>query len=124
VIAEKSKKSPLFCIWFLISLVAVVLISPVNAETTISFIDKAYFGENPVVISDDTGSVVFNGTTKSTGIELPSNHTYTIQFNPGGVTDVARSPDYGALVVVQWITQNIVGFIILVLVLYLLFGRK
>lgn len=102
-----------------------VLVVPVQAGgVTVTFADKAFFGENPLLITDETGYPVFNGTTTSAGVVLPENHSYTIQFNPGGVTDVARSPDYGAKAVVDFIAQNIVGFILLVLILYLIFGRK
>lgn len=94
-----TKKNKLFP-FFALLLVVFAFVVPVSADVTLYFTDRAYFGDNPIVISQMNGTEVFNGTTQSGGIVLPDipgqSSAYWITFQPGGLSDYASNPDYFA----------------------------
>lgn len=119
-----SKKKTLFP-FFALVLLLVAIIAPVSADLTFHFIDRSYMGNNPVTITDHNGTSFFNGTTNSIAV-IPSNFTasYWISFEPGGITDIARSPDFGAAESFSFAERFGIGILIVCFVLVVIFWRK
>ena len=97
--------------------------------TAISFISSGIWGSNPVIITDlSNGAVVFVGKTSSKNIPLDSDGHYSVDLQPGGITDFLNSPDYGIGVIAVFAQNNLIGVLffalIVVLVILILTRRK
>lgn len=110
--------------FFALILLVFTIIAPVAADVTLNFVDRSYFGNNPMTISDKNGTEVFNGTTSSKTIELLDNNAYWISFEPGGITDIAKSPDFGASEGFSMVQKFGVGILIVIFILVVVFWRK
>lgn len=82
-------------LFFVSILLVSAFIAPVAANVTIHFIDRSYLGDNPLIISNLSGQELFNGTTKSTSVEVFDNQAIWISFQPGGAMDIVKDPDFG-----------------------------
>jgi PKD repeat protein len=97
--------------------------------TAISFTSSGIFGSNPVIITNNlTGEIAFVGKTSSKNIPLDSDGYYSIEVQPGGITDFLNSPDYGIGVMAVFAQNNLIGLLffalIAVLVIAIIFRRK
>ena len=89
----------------------------------ISFSGAGMWGQNPVIITDkSSGDIVFVGNTSSKDISVNTTGQYTVQTLPGGWTDILNAPDYGLVVVMDLVKNNLLGLIILGLVLLVVLG--
>jgi PKD repeat protein len=90
-----------------------IIVNSSISTTAISFISSGSWGSNPVIITDkSSGEIVFVGKTSSKNIMLESDSEYTVQVEPGGITDTMNSPDYGLYQLQDWAKKNIIGIII------------
>lgn len=106
----------------------IVVSSSINT-TAFSFISRGIWGSNPIEITDlHSGEIVFVGKTSSRNVMLDSNGNYSVKIEPGGITDVFNSPDYGITVIADFGKNNVIGVIlfafIVVLVIAIFFRRK
>jgi PKD repeat protein len=97
--------------------------------TAISFTSSGIWGSNPVIITDlSNGEIVFVGKTSSKNIPLDSDGHYSVDVQPGGITDFLNSPDYGIGVIAVFAQNNLIGVLffalILVLVILIISRRK
>ena len=97
--------------------------------TAISFTSSGIWGSNPVIITDlSNGEIVFVGKTSSKNIPLDSDGQYSVDIQPGGVTDFLNSPDYGIGVIAVFAQNNFIGVLffalLAVLAIMILTRRK
>jgi hypothetical protein len=114
-------------LFFFALLVISALLIPAVSAITISFVDTSYLGDNPVTITDETGTMAWNGTTGSSaakGIVLNDSHAYWIRFEPGGIADLAKNPDTAVVKIGEYAPQVAVGLFFFLIVLWVIFGRR
>lgn len=115
--------------FFPFSLLSLLLISlviaPVSADITVHFIDHSFMGDNPVSITGQDGSLIWNGTTTGTAT-LPANYTasYWIGFKPAGYTDFAKHPEYAAKQTFDFGAEHAVGILVICFLGAILLWRK
>jgi hypothetical protein len=104
----------------------IAIIAPVSADITFHFTDRSFLGTNPVTITGQDGSELFNGTTASTATIPSDNFTasYWVSFEPGGYTDYAKHPEYTAKQTFDFGAEHIVGAMVIVFVGGVWFWRK
>jgi hypothetical protein len=119
------KKKQIFSFFVLVSFLVLAIVAPVSADISLHFIDNSFLGTNPVTITGQDGTLLFNGTTASIAT-IPSNFTasYWINFKPGGVTDYAKHPEYAAEQTFGFGAEHIVGIMVVCFVLVIILWRK
>jgi PKD repeat protein len=89
----------------------------------ISFSGAGMWGPNPVIITDkSSGDIIFVGNTSSKDIQVNTTGQYSIQTMPGGWSDILNAPDYGLVVIMDLVKNNLLGLIILGVILMVIFG--
>lgn len=100
-----------------------ILVRPPLSYMKISFTGAGMWGPNPVIITDrSSGDIVFVGNTSSKDIQVNSTGQYSIETMSGGWTDIFNAPDYGLVVVMDLVKNNILGLIILGAIIVVLLG--
>lgn len=96
--------------------------------TAISFTSSGIWGSNPVIITDlSSGEIVFVGKTSSKNIPLDSDGQYSVDVQPGGITDFLNSPDSGIGTIAVFAQNNLVGvlfFAFLIVLVILIISRR
>jgi len=112
--------------FFALVLLVLAIVVPVAADITFHFVDRSFFGDNPVTITGQGGDELFNGTTTSIATVPAENFTasYWISFEPGGYTDYAKHPEYTAHQTFEFGAQHIVGLLVLCIVGTVLLWRN
>ena len=112
-------------LFFLASVILLLgIIAPASADITLNFVDRSFFGDNPITITNQNGTEVFNGTTSSKTIVLNDSQAYWLSFEPGGITDIARNPDYGALEGLGFVTKFGIAIFLVIMVGVVWFWRS
>jgi hypothetical protein len=89
----------------------------------ISFTGAGMWGANPVIITDkSSGDIIFVGNTSSKNIQVNTTGQYSVQTMPGGWSDILNAPDYGLVVVMDLVKNNLLGLIILGVILMVILG--
>jgi PKD repeat protein len=105
----------------------IIVSSSINT-TAFSFISQGIWGSNPIEITDlHSGEIVFVGKTSSRNVMLGSDGNYSVKIEPGGITDVFNSPDYGIVVIANFAKNNVIGlifFAIIIVLIIVIFRRK
>lgn len=111
--------------FFALVFLLIGIVAPVSADITLHFVDRSFFGDNPVTITNQTGAELFNGTTNSIAI-IPNDDvavSYWISFEPGGITDIARDPDYGASEGLEFVSKFGIAILLIIMVGIVWFWR-
>lgn len=105
-----------------------IIVSSSIPTTAISFTSSGIWGSNPVIITNNlTGEIAFVGKTSSKNIKLDSDGYYSVEVQPGGITDFLNSPDYGIGVLADFAKDNLVGLLFFAMILVvgaIVFSRR
>jgi hypothetical protein len=69
-----SSKKKQFLSFFALVLLVLAIIAPVAADITLHFVDRSFFGNNPVTITGQAGDELFNGTTADSIATIPADN--------------------------------------------------